>query len=170
MNTKEFTLSIQSNVDAELGRVRLLKVSESIKLLQLIFKLSSGTLNTKGKTSKGVISFFFFLILGWQNWCNAFNIYCVLLHFEVRYLWKYLLTVALIIQVHCSFVHIYNNKPLDSKYIWVPLKKTVLTLKIGEGLRTTSRFLDLASTFQLQKGFCGLKDFTHLSIDIVLTR
>lgn len=55
MNTKEFTLSIQRHVDAELGGVRLLKVSESIKLLQLIIgKLNNGTLNTKGKTSKGI--------------------------------------------------------------------------------------------------------------------
>lgn len=55
MNTKEFTLSIQCYVDATLGKVRLLKVSESIKLLQLIIgKLSNGTLNTKGKTSYGV--------------------------------------------------------------------------------------------------------------------
>lgn len=55
MNTEEFTLSIQRHVDAEFGGVRLLKVSESIKLLQLIIgKLNNGTLNTKGKTSKGI--------------------------------------------------------------------------------------------------------------------
>lgn len=57
MNTKKFTLSIQCYVDAELGRVRLLKVCESIKLLQLIIgKLSKSTLNTKGKKKilKGV--------------------------------------------------------------------------------------------------------------------
>lgn len=55
MNTKKFTLSFQCYVDAELGKVRLLKVSESIKLLQLIIGklVSNGTLNTKGKISKG---------------------------------------------------------------------------------------------------------------------
>lgn len=56
MNTKKFTLSFQCYVDAELGKVRLLKISESIKLLQLIIGklVSNGTLNTKGKISKGV--------------------------------------------------------------------------------------------------------------------
>lgn len=59
-----------------------LKVFESIKLLQLII----GTLNTKGKTSKGA------------DYSNSSLI--------------------------CAYN--YNNKPLNSKYIWVQPKNTVL--------------------------------------------
>lgn len=50
MNTKKFTLSIQHHVDAELGRVGLLQIFESVKLLQLMIgKQSNGTFNTIGK-------------------------------------------------------------------------------------------------------------------------
>lgn len=76
MNTKEFTLSLQHHVDAELGRVRFWKIAESIKLLQLIIgKLSNAQVNTKlGKVFNNQIFSDFQITISVLN----FSICCVL--------------------------------------------------------------------------------------------